>query len=130
MPDTFPFPNHTCTWAYPKGDSFQFGKGYEFSAAPQLPLQRKFKLKFKAMIWHKDETGTPVSSIDPENNILAFDEFYREHLTHIAFYYQHEVYGQLLVKFSSEIPFEMPATLEGGAGVTEEFEINLVEQPR
>lgn len=129
MPDAFPFVNHTPTHAYPKGDSFQFGGGYEFAAAPLLPIQKRFKLHFKALKWYVNDSGTPVNNIDIPNNALAFDEFYRAHLTHIAFNYTHEVFGTILVKFSSDSPFEMPRTLEGGMGVTDEFDVTLVEQP-
>lgn len=128
--ETFPFVNHTPRHAYPRGDAFQFGRGYTFAAKPQQPVQRKIILSFQALIWYKNTAGTAfVNDIDPENNALAFDEFYRRHLTYKSFIYNHDVYGALEVKFAADAPFEMPKTREGGAGVTESFEITLVEQP-
>lgn len=123
--ETFPFVNHTPTHAYPKGDSFKFGKGYEFSSSPQLPLQRRFKLKFNALIWY----GPTDNTTDAVNNAKNFDEFYARNLTHKKFNYVHPVFGTLIVKFAPDIPFEMPSSLPGANGVTEGFEITLVEQP-
>lgn len=124
----FPFVNHTPVHRYPKGDAFQFGKGYEFSAAPQEPLQKRFVLKFNALTWYFTGT-TPVNNVDVENNAMAFDEFYRAHLTHKKFLYNHQLFGQITVKFAPDTPFEMPRSIDGGGGVTEGFEVTLVEQP-
>ena len=125
---TFPFINHVPTHAYPKGDSFKFGGGYEHSAAPQDPLQRRLKLSFSMLIWYKNDAGEYDATIDVENNALAMDNFYREHRTHKKFLYDHPVFGEMAVKFAADAPFEMPKGY-GGAGATESFELNLVEQP-
>lgn len=127
--ETFNFPNHTPTHVYPKGDAFQFGRGYEHSVAPQEPLQRRFTLHFNALIWYKAGNGLYNETIDPENNALAFDSFYRRHRTHKKFIYPHLVYGLMFCKFASDVPFEMPKSLEGGHGVTDGFTVTLVEQP-
>lgn len=126
--DVFSFPNHTVTHEYPKGNSFKFGGGYEFAATPITPIQRRFRLNFATMVWRKNASNQFDATIDAPNNILAFDQFYRAHLTHIPFTYNHEVYGALTVKFSADAPFVMPKGV-GGAGATEGFEIVLVEQP-
>ncbi|AKU43549.1 hypothetical protein CPT_Seuss23 [Caulobacter phage Seuss] len=127
--EVFPFVNHTPRHVYPKGDAFQFGGGYVFAAKPQQ-VQRRIILSFQALIWYKNVAGTAFdSTIDPENNALNFDEFYRRHLTYKSFTYNHDVYGAMEVKFAADVPFEMPKTREGGVGVTESFEVTLVEQP-
>lgn len=128
--ETFSFPYHVPTHAYPKGDSFKFGRGYEFSSAPALPIQRRFKLFFNAMIWYFDAvTGAADNSTDPELNMMALMEFYERHLTHKKFIYEHEIFGTLIVKFASDVPFEVPKSIQNSGGVVEPFELVLVEQP-
>lgn len=127
--ETFDFPYHVPTHAYPKGDGFRFGRGYEFSAAAQEPVQRRFTLHFNAMQWFFDDEGVADETIEPQLNALALDAFYRRHLTHKKFKYLHPVYGEILVKFAADVPFEMPRAIPGGTGVTEEFELVLIEQP-
>ncbi len=125
---TFPFVNHVPTHVYPKGDSFKFGRGYEHTAAPQDPLQRRFTLAFNTMVWYKNAAGEYDPTIDVENNVLALDQFYAEHRYHKSFLYNHPVYGELICKFATDAPFQMPRGLEGGSGATEGFELVLVEQ--
>lgn len=125
---TFDFPFHTLSTSYPKGDSFKFGRGYEFSAAPQLPVQRRFQLSFELIQWFLDDAGEIDATIQPQLNALALDEFYRFHYTHRAFIYPHPVYGNLTVKFASDAPFQMPKSLVGGNGATDRFELVFVEQ--
>jgi hypothetical protein len=127
--ETFPFVNHVPTHVYPKGDSFRFGKGYEHSAAPQDPLQRRFTLSFNLLIWYRNGAGVFDATIDVENNALAMDEFYALHRSHKKFLYAHPVYGTIICKFAADAPFEMPRGLEGGSGATEGFSLVLVEQP-
>lgn len=127
--ETFNFPYHVMSHSFPKGDSFKFGGGYEFSAAPQLPLQRRFRLQFKSMAWFRDGAGVVVNSIEPELNMLALVEFYERHLTHKKFIYPHPIYGDIIVKFASDQPLEVPPAMPGGSGATEGFELMLTEQP-
>lgn len=127
--ETFNFPFHTPTHTYPKGDAFRFGRGYEFTSAPQEPVQRRFTLHFKAMQWFLNDAGQAINTESPQLNMLALDEFYRRHYSHKKFIYPHPVYGNLYVKFAPDVPFDMPKSLVGGSGVTEEFTLTLVEQP-
>ena len=129
MMETFPFIFHTPTHVYPKGDSFKFGRGYEHSAAPQDPLQRRFTLSFKTIVWFRNEAGEFDATIEPEINALNLDQFYARHRTHKSFLYNHPVFGQLICKFASDVPLEMPKGIEGGSGATESFDLVLVEQP-
>lgn len=128
--ETFPFYMHHPVTVYPKGDGFKFGGGYEATHAPLEPLQRKFKLHFSAMIWFINETtGLPENTTEPHLNMLALDEFYRRHLSWKKFIYPHPSLGNINVKFSADNPWEHPKTLKGSGGVTDEFEMILVEQP-
>jgi hypothetical protein len=127
--ETFLFPFHVPTHSYPKGDGFKFGRGYEFSAAPQEPVQRRFTLNFNAMQWFFNSSGVAINSTLPTQNIMALDEFYRRHYGHKKFIYPHPQYGNITVKFAADVPFEMPKGVTGGTGVVEPFSIVLIEQP-
>jgi hypothetical protein len=127
--ETFEFPCHESTWTYPKGTSFKFGGGYEFSVEAQAPLQRTFTLTFRAMVWERNPTTNVFDpAIRPETNILALIQFYEAHRTHKAFIYPHDVYGDIVCKFSSEANFQTPKAAKG-SGATDSFEVVLVEQP-
>jgi hypothetical protein len=127
--DTFNFPYHVPTHTYPKGVSFQFGKGYEFGSAPQLPLQRRFKLSFNTMMWYFNQTtGAVDASFEPTTNMKLLIDFYEAHIG-VKFIYPHPLYGNLTVRFASDIGWEVPKGMPGGSGAVEPFEIILVEQP-
>lgn len=124
---TFDFPYHTTTHRYPEGDSFKFGRGYQFAANPLLPEQRTFILNFEGMIWFKDSNGVVSSSTGvAQLNMLKLIEFYETHRTNKNFIYPHEIYGNLTCKFAK--PLEIPKSLKNGNGVTDSFELTLIEQ--
>jgi hypothetical protein len=129
--DTFSFPYHTPTHTYPRGDAVQFGRGYQFNAKPQLPFQRTFRLHFNAMKWFLNTDGTVDRTTHPEYNMQCLLDFFEAHDTSQAFIYPHPIYGNLTVKFSSDQQVEVPATIESstGNGVTEAFDLFVVEQP-
>lgn len=136
---TFDFPLHFATHAFPAGDQVQFGRGWSHASEPDRPLQRTFLLKFKAMTYVKNpDTGLWLRAADAghaelkKRSIWCLNDFYDEHLLHKKFYYQHYVFGQLVVRFAQA--FQMPEPLEGNRNVindipTNSFEIRLIEQP-
>lgn len=117
--DTFNFPYHQVTHVYPKGDSFKFGKGFEFSSAPQFPVQRRFTLSFPTLVW---------GSADAQLSMNAMITFYEAHYTNTAFIYPHPAFGNITVKFAADVPLDVPKTLPGGGGSTDAFTLVLVEQ--
>lgn len=125
--ETFDFPTHSMTWAYPKGTEFQFGKGYRFAARPQLPLQRTFKLAFGAMFWERNSQGVMDETIRPQTNIYTLIKFFERHLHHKTFVYPADVLGNLNVRFSADKAFEVPKGT--GSGAVEGFELELIEMP-
>jgi len=126
---TFDFHNHTPTTTYPKGDGFKFGGGYEFAAKPQLPLQRRFRLHFSGVVWYVNTNGTIDYVTDPANNAGRLMQFYEDHLSYEPFLYTHPVYGTVTVRFAPDVPLEIPKSQPGGSGMTDSFEVTLVEQP-
>lgn len=128
--ELFPFDVHTTTWSFPKGDGFKFGRGYSFSAGPQLPIQRTITLSFEAMLWLRDEDEEWSAEAEPLNlNIWALLKFYERHHTWKNFRYSHPILGELIVKFAPDSPLEIPKSRPGGSGATTDFTITLLEMP-
>jgi hypothetical protein len=128
--DTFPFTQHVPgPPIYPKGDGFQFGRGYTFASAPQLPLQRRFKLKFDYLCWRRNGADAFDATIEPATNALAFLNFYEKHTGWKSFIYVHDVYGSLIVKFAADTPPQIGEPMKGGSGVTDGFDVMIIEQP-
>lgn len=127
--DTFNFPYHIVSHSYPKGDSFQFGRGYQFTAVPQLPQQRTFRLNFNAMVYYLEDDGVTLDHTGgvPGLNMQALIDFYEVHRG-VTFIYPHPAYGNLCAQFAPGQVFETPKLIEGGNGATEPLEIMLLEQ--
>lgn len=126
--EEFDFPFHRVETSNPDtGTRVQLGGSYVFTAAPNSPDQRTFKLFFPAMKFYTDNNGDLDSAIEPQKNMLALIEFYAEHKLHKSFLYDHPVHGEVTVKFRT--PLTEPKGIPGGTGVTESFEVELMEIP-
>ncbi|MGO4302261.1 hypothetical protein [Cupriavidus sp. RAF12] len=126
--ETFQFPNHTQSTAYPEsGNRMQLGNSYVFAAPSPAPDQRTFTLNFESMAYFLDGDGKVSELIDPEKNLYALELFYQRHRLHKTFIYPHPVHGELAVKFNK--PLQVPQGRKGGGGWVESFSVELVEQP-
>lgn len=126
--ETFDFPYHVFSTDYPESSlRVQFGKSWEFTAEPDAPDQRIFKLDFEGMEYFTDAGGAVSASIAPQRNMLALEQFYQRHRQWKSFIYPHPVYGNVVVKF--QMPLRTPKGVKKGNGVVEKFEISLIEQP-
>lgn len=126
--EDFNFPYHRFETVNPEtGFRAQFGGSYTFTATPDSPDQRIFKLGFDAMKFFTDESDNVINDVVPEINMKNLIDFYHEHKLHKTFNYTHPVYGVLVVKFAKPLP--EPKGIVGGTGVVEGFEIELVEIP-
>ena len=126
--ETFNLPYHRVSRRYPRtGTSLELGRGYQFTSPPPGRYQRQFVLKFPTLVYFLDDDGEADATIEPTLNMLAFIEFYEEHLLHKSFLYNHPDLGQITVKFAT--PFEEPDGVPQGNGASEAFEITLIEQP-
>jgi hypothetical protein len=127
--DVFPFNVHTPTHSFPRGDAVRFGRGYTFTTKPQLPFQRSFRLYFSGMKWYLNTDGTVDNTTNVPLNMQALIDFFTAHDYSQPFIYNHELYGNITVKFAADHPFEVVKSLVGGSGLTEPFELFLEEQP-
>lgn len=127
--ETFDFPYHSMRVKYPEGQVMHFGRGYSFGTKPLLPVARTFILHFNTMRWFLDTDGiTPISSTEPQVNLLKLLEFYDTHQMWKRFVYPSQLYGNTTVRFGT--PFETPYVVGSGQGWSKDFEIQLVEQPQ
>jgi len=125
---TFDFPYHLYETVNPEtGFRGQFGGSYVFTATPDAPDQRLFKLTFEAMKFFTNEDGSINVTLEPEINMKRLIDFYSEHKLHTTFQYQHPIHGLMVVKFNKPVP--EPKGLKGGGGVVEGFEVELIEIP-
>ncbi len=123
----FDFPMHTFSTENPES-SFRakMGGSYVFSAPPAAPDQRIFKLKFRAMKYFVTAGGIDIN-VKPEINLARLELFYATHKTHATFTYPHPVYGDVVCSFNK--PLIVPAGTEGGGGIVENIEVELLEHP-
>jgi phage-related protein len=125
--EVFNFPMHRPLQSYPQGDQVRFGGGYTFAAKPTEPEQRTFRLMFDGMVWWKNGAGVVDDTVNPTTNMFALLKFYERHKLWKQFDYPHPVHGTVIVRFAK--PIEQPDSVTGGSGVTEAFEVTLIEQP-
>lgn len=130
--ETFNFPVHTVQAKYPADAAVQMGNGYQFASRTPHPYQREFTLSFDAMVFYmsggsKNVSDTPTANYDPTINWWRLEEFYLEHGTWKKFIYPHPAEGNITVRFKNAL--EQPKVVRGGYGVSESFEITLIEQP-
>ena len=126
--EDFDFPYHTFETVNPEtGFRGKFGGSYLFTAVPDSPDQRTFKLGFAAMKFFTNPDNSLNSETEPAINMKRLIDFYQEHKLHKTFNYDHPVYGVLEVKFHKPLP--EPKGVIGGMGVVESFEIELIEIP-
>ena len=124
----FDFPYHLFETVNPEtGFRGQFGGNYTFTAEPDAPDQRLFKLTFDGMQFFTDGNGDLEDTTHLETNMYRMINFYKAHKLHTTFNYTHPVHGVLVVKFNKPLP--EPKGIKAGNGVLEGFEVELIEIP-
>lgn len=110
-----------------QGFSVDFGGGYSFATDGEFPVLRIFNLYFTGYKWYtKMEGFHEVLDFETNkniNNIGALREFYKRHLTHKSFIYNHPTEGEMKVRFAE--PLVLPRRIKSGGGVCEDFSIKL-----
>ena len=107
-----------------QGFSVDFGGGYSFATDGQFPVLRTFNLYFTGYKWYVNDKG----EIDTEtnkniNNLGRLREFYKRHLTHKSFLYNHPTEGMVKVRFAE--PLILPKRITSAGGVCEDFTLKL-----
>lgn len=99
--------------------------GWNFSARPSVPYQRKFRVTLYGMRWYLNEyTGLYDRITDPEHNAHLLELFYQEHGTWQAFYWNHPHLGRLKVRFAAKV--DVPEGIQNSGGLVDKFDITLI----
>lgn len=128
--DTFDFPYHTYEAQYQENQfRAKLGGNWLWTAAPDSPEQRVFKLSFEAMRWFftNNELDIIDRTSNPQLNIARLEDFYKKHLMNTSFRWVSAYHGTLECKFNR--PFILPKGLKGGNGTTQGFELEFIEIP-
>lgn len=125
----FDFPYHRVATRWPQNStSIALGGGYTFTSRANGPPQRSFSLEFEGMTWFiNPTTGFPDATITPQRNLMALNNFYAAQQLSDPFYYDHPIYGRMVVKFLK--PLEIPKVEIGGTGLVRGLQIELIEIP-
>jgi hypothetical protein len=110
-----------------QGFSMEMGGGYSFATDGKHPLVNKLRLLFVGYKWYVQADGetTDFETNRRINNLGALWNFYKEHKTHKRFVYNHPFEGHMEVRFDQ--PLRIPPGRPGGNGVSEDFEVNLIQ---
>jgi hypothetical protein len=129
MVDTFSFcPNSLVPVTMPREPvqvvSFN---GWQFTAKPTTPYQRRFKVTLHGMKWFLNSaTGVYDSTTTPTINARALELFYQAHEGWDPFLWQHpHIATPLTVRFGA--PVVVPEALPNSGGRCAPLEINLIE---
>lgn len=102
--------------------------GWQFTARPTTPFQRRFKLTLHGLRWFLDERNDAYDEVtDPKLNARLLELFYQEHEMWKPFewFHPHIPYKPLACRFQS--PLNVPAALENSDGLIGALEVNFVE---
>lgn len=126
--DVFDFPFHQVSVSYPeRSTQVKLGGNYLFSTKPAGPAMRSFNLEFKVLYWFKNQYGAFDALMEPKLNLMQLEAFYLKHELHKDFIYNHEIYGNVVVKFTK--PLSIPTAKENGNGAVFGITLSLIEQP-
>lgn len=99
--------------------------GWQFSARPTVPYQKKFKVTLYGMKWFLNPTTDLYdAATQPEINARALEIFYETHGTWAPFYWKHPHLGDLLVRFSAKV--DVPEGLVNSDGTIDKFDVNFI----
>ena len=108
------------------GNGFTSNTGWNFSARPTAPYQRRFKVKLYGLRWHIDE-ATGLYDVDetPNVNARVLEIFYAQHQTWRPFAFDHPHLGPMTCRFAT--PVQVPEGVENGGGHIDAVEVTLIE---
>ena len=98
--------------------------GWAFSAKPNVPYQKSFKVTLHGLIWYLNSDGTFDRLTDRKHNARALEEFYELHGTWDSFDWYHPHLGALQVRFKAAVT--IPAAIPNSGGLCNPLEITLI----
>jgi len=88
--------------------------GWNFSARPTTPYQRRFKLTLFGLRWYLNGAGRWDVTTDPFFNARRLEEFYEAHETWNPFHFEHQHFGPLVCRFSAAVVIPKGEVNSGG----------------
>ncbi len=99
--------------------------GWQFSSKPNVPYQRRFRVRLHGLRWYLDPTTELYdATINPNFNAHNLELFYARHQNWNFFEFPHQHLGTLLCKFQG--PVTVPAAPMGSGGWLDPVEVTLV----
>lgn len=99
--------------------------GWSFSSRPNVPYQRRFRLKLYGLRWYLDPvTDFYDATINPNFNANNLEQFYSRHQTWNPFSFTHPHLGALTVRFAQAV--QVPPSPEGSNGWLEAVEVMMI----
>jgi len=99
--------------------------GWNFSSKPNIPYQRRFKIKLHGLRWYTDPTTDLYDeTINPNFNARALETFYARHEAWNPFLFNHQHIGQLTCRFGSAV--SVPAAPPQSGGWLDVVEVMLI----
>lgn len=98
--------------------------GWNFSAKPTVPYQKKFRVMLHGLRWYLQSNGLFDTTTDLTHNARVLELFYEQNGTWDSFTWAHQHLGSLTVRFAA--PVVVPAALPNSGGLIDPVEITLV----
>lgn len=127
--DTFDFcPNRYVPETLPRegGASTVSMNGWQFSAKPNTPYQRRFKITLHGLRWYLNGSGYYDNTTNPTFNAKRLEEFYERNETWQSFLFQHQHIGPTPFECRFLNPVAVPAGLANSGGFLAPLEIQLI----
>jgi hypothetical protein len=89
--------------------------GWQFSARPTTPYQKKIKLTLHGLRWYLNSaTGLYDFTTNPTFNARNLEMFYERHETWLPFTLPHQHFGDMLVRFAAPLTVPRGEVNAGG----------------
>jgi len=127
--DTFDFcPNHYVPETLPRegGATTVSLGGWQFSAKPTTPYQRRFKLTLHGLRWYLDDTGIYDAATDPSFNAKRLEEFYQRNEMWNPFLFRHQHLSPVPIQCRFAAPVTVPAGEKNSGGFIAPLEVQLI----
>ena len=98
--------------------------GWTFSAKPNVPYQKSFKVTLHGLRWYLNADGTFDRLSDRQHNARVLEEFYEKNGTWDSFDWFHPHFGNLKVRFKALV--QIPAAISNSGGLCNPLEITLI----
>jgi hypothetical protein len=101
--------------------------GWQFTARPTTPFQRRFKITLHGLRWYTYDDGRYDPVTDPDHNAHLLERFYAEHEMWKPFTWVHPHIGYAPIECRFQSLLNVPAAIPNSAGLIEPLEVNLIE---